>query len=48
MRRMQEAEKDERRKNCAIFVAFFLFSEILKVIEYRVRYIFAADGSYMV
>ena len=27
---------------------FFLFSEILKVIEYRVRYVFAADGSYMV
>ena len=46
MRTMQEAEKDERHKSGAIFVVIFLFLEILKVIENRVRYIFTADGSY--
>ena len=25
MRRMQEVEKDERHKSCAIFVVFFFF-----------------------
>ena len=45
--RMQEAEKDERRKSRAIFAVIFLFLEILKLIENRVRYIFAADGSYI-
>ena len=45
MRRTQEAEKDERRKSYAI-CCNFLFLEILKVIENRDRYIFAADGSF--
>ena len=45
MGRTQEAEKDERSKSCAIFVVIVLFLEILKLIENRIRYIFAADGS---